>query len=57
MKFIKTYDENVAANLKAAHFTLMNQDTEGMHVFLNDGRFEFDEMDQKKIVYTNSISL
>ena len=56
MNFIKTFDEHVAAQLRAANFTLMNQDAEGMYVF-NDGRFEFDEMDQKKIVYTNSISL
>lgn len=57
MNFIKTFDEHVAAQLRAANFTLMNQDMEGMYVFFNDGRFEFDEMDQKKIVYTNSISL
>ena len=57
MNFIKTHDDNVAAQLRAAHFTYLNKDMDGMHVFINDGTYEFDETDHKKLVYTNIMSL
>ncbi len=57
MNFIKTHDDNVAAQLRAAHFTYLDKDDSGMHVFINDGVYCFDESDKKKIAYTNVMSV
>lgn len=57
MNFIKTSDDNVAAQLRAAHFSYLGKDITGMHVFVNDGKYEFAESDMKKIVHTNVLNL
>ncbi len=55
--FIKTQDNNAAAQLRAAHFSYINKDADGFHIFLNDGKFNFSACDKTKITFTDIISL
>lgn len=57
MNFIKTFDDNVAARLKAAHFSYLGKNTEDMHVFVNDGIMTFDEIEKNKITYSNILAM
>ena len=50
--FIKTSDKETADKLIAAGFQLVSQD--GVYTFLNQvGNLNFENIDIKKIVYTN----
>lgn len=57
-KFIKTTDEKTANKLLSEGFKLISQ-IENVYTFLNDipENFNFDAVDEKKIVYDNKLSL
>lgn len=56
LNFIKTIDKDTADKLIAAGFQLVSQD--GVYTFLNQvDNFNFDNIDIKKMVYTNMLSL
>ncbi len=57
MNFIKTSNDNVAAQLRAAHFSYLEKDANGFHVFINDGKFDFSQCDQTKLTFTNVIAM
>ena len=56
--FIKTTDKETAEKLISLGFQLMSQDN-GVYTFLNQSsnNFNFDEVDSKKMAYTNILSL
>ena len=54
--FIKTKDDKLAAELKAANFSYLEKDTEGFHVFVNDGKYAF-EKSASKPIFTNVLSM
>ena len=57
-KFIKTTDEVTASQLISAGFNLVSHVGQ-MYTFINSipKNFNFDEIDKKKIVYDNILSL
>nr|DAP04082.1 MAG TPA: hypothetical protein [Caudoviricetes sp.] len=57
-KFIKTTDEKTANKLLSEGFKLISQ-IGNVYTFLNDvpENFNFDMVDEKKIVYDNKLSL
>lgn len=57
-KFIKTTDESTANKLLSEGFKLISQ-IGNVYTFLNDvpENFNFDTVDEKKIVYDNKLSL
>ncbi len=57
-KFIKTTDEKTAGRLIAAGFNLVSHVGQ-IYTFINSipKNFNFDEIDKKKIVYDNILSL
>lgn len=57
-KFIKTTDEKTANKLLSEGFKLISQ-IGNVYTFLNDvpENFNFDTVDEKKIVYDNKLSL
>lgn len=57
-KFIKTTDEKIANKLLSEGFKLISQ-IGNVYTFLNDvpENFNFDMVDEKKIVYDNKLSL
>lgn len=57
-KFIKTTDETTATRLIAAGFHLVSHVGQ-IYTFINSipKNFNFDEIDKKKIVYDNILSL
>ena len=57
-KFIKTTDEKTAARLISAGFNLVSHVGQ-IYTFINSvpKNFNFDEIDKKKIVYDNILSL
>lgn len=57
-KFIKTTDESTANKLLSEGFKLISQ-IGNVYTFLNDipENFNFDAVDEKKIVYDNKLSL
>nr|DAW45482.1 MAG TPA: hypothetical protein [Caudoviricetes sp.] len=57
-KFIKTTDEKTANKLLSEGFKLISQ-IGNVYTFLNDvpEHFNFDTVDEKKIVYDNKLSL
>ncbi len=57
-KFIKTTDAKTASQLLAEGFKLISQ-IGNVYTFLNDvpENFNFDMVDEKKIVYDNKLSL
>lgn len=56
--FIKTTDKETAEKLMSAGFQLMSQNG-NVYTFLNQfsTNFSFDEVDKKKMVYTNILSM
>ena len=56
--FIKTTDKETADKLMFEGFQLMSQ-SNGVYTFLNQPpkNFTFDEVDKKKIAYTNILSM
>lgn len=56
--FITTTDKETADKLISAGFQLVSQ-SNGVHTFLNQlpTNFSFDEVDKKKMVYTNMLGL
>lgn len=55
--FIKTTDKETADKLIEAGFKLMSKDG-NVYTFLNEitNNFNFEEVDQKKMAYTNTLS-
>ena len=55
--FITTTDKETADKLMSAGFQLVSQN--GVYTFLNQlpANFSFDEVDKKKMVYTNMINI
>lgn len=56
--FIKTTDKETADKLISEGFQLVSQDN-GVYTFLNQlpKNFSFDEVDKKKIAYTNMFNV
>jgi len=54
--FIKTSDEKVAAELRRNNFTAVSQEGK-YYVFLNDGKYNFSEEDNKKIIKTDILCM
>lgn len=56
--FITTTDKETADKLISAGFQLVSQ-SNGIHTFLNQApiNFNFDEVDKKKMAYTNILSM
>ena len=56
--FIKTTDKETAEKLISLGFQLMSQDS-GVYTFLNQpsNNFNFDEVDNKKMAYTNTLNI
>ena len=56
--FIKTTDKETATKLSFAGFQFVSQDN-NVYIFLNQPpkHFSFDELDKKKIVYTNILNV
>ena len=57
-KFITTTDKEIANMLMSAGFQLVSH-SNGVHTFLNQApiNFNFDEVDKKKMAYTNILSM
>lgn len=57
-RFIKTADKKIADNLMSAGFQLVLQNG-NVYTFLNQPpkNFTFDEVDRKKMAYTNILSM
>ena len=54
--FIKTTDKETADKLIAAGFQLMSNES-GVYTFLNQiNNFNFENVDAKKMVYTNTLN-
>lgn len=56
--FIKTTDQKTADTLISLGFQLVSQNN-GVYTFLNQSskNFNFDEVDQKKMAYTNTLNI
>ena len=56
--FIKTTDKETADKLISAGFQLVSQ-SGNVYIFLNQSpkNFNFDEIDKKKMVYTNILNM
>jgi hypothetical protein len=56
--FIKTTDKETADTLISSGFQLVSQN-DGIYVFLNQlpQNFNFDEVNQKKMAYTNTLNI
>ena len=55
--FIKTTDKETADKLIAEGFQLVSNES-GVYTFLNQvGKFNFENVDIKKMVYTNTLSM
>ena len=56
--FIKTTDKETAKKLMSAGFQLVSQNN-GIYTFLNQPpkNFSFDEVDKKKMAYTNILDI
>ena len=57
MNFIKTPDDNVAAQLRAAHFSYIGESADNMYIFVNDGVFDFAQIDKTKLAFTNVFNM
>lgn len=54
--FVKTSDSDTAAKLKASGFTEVSKEGE-FYVFLNDGKQNFSEDENKNVIYTNILNM
>ena len=55
--FIKTDNDELAAQLRAANFSYLGKDTSNLYVFVNDGTYDFSESINNKLIYTNLLTL
>ena len=54
--FIKTSDNDTANKLRTNGFTEVSKEGE-FYVFLNDGKLNFSEDDNKKMIHTNILNV
>lgn len=54
--FVKTTDASVAAILMTSGYTCL-EEKDGMWCFINNGKMNFSEEENKKMVYTNVLCI